>query len=96
MGDGHVSASERTLQAASDLQGEIDQLDEGLQQILTTGNNLANSTNWQGPHRDDFAEAWTGQITSNLNKSIEALRDMNRDAETSATNIQRAGGKGIG
>jgi hypothetical protein len=90
-----VSASEQTLQAASALQGEINGLDEELQQILTTGNNLANSTNWQGPHRDDFAEAWAGQITTNLNKSIEALREMNKDAETSATNIQRAGGKGI-
>jgi hypothetical protein len=96
MGDGQVSASEQTLQAASDLQGEIDQLDEELQQILTTGRNLADNTNWKGPHRDNFAEAWAGQITTNLNKSIEALRDMNRDAETSANNIQRAGGKGIG
>jgi hypothetical protein len=95
VGDGQVSASEQTLQAASALQGEINGLDEELQQILTTGNNLANSTNWQGPHRDDFAEAWAGQITTNLNKSIEALREMNKDAETSATNIQRAGGKGI-
>jgi hypothetical protein len=92
--DGRVSASEQTLQAASALQGEIDQLDEELQQILTTGRNLANNTNWKGPHRDDFAEAWSGQITTNLGKSIEALREMNRDAETSATDIQHAGGVG--
>jgi Proteins of 100 residues with WXG len=94
-GDGQVSASDQTLQEANALQGEINQLDEELQQILTTGNNLANGTNWQGPHRDTFAEAWTGEITTSLNKSVEALRQMNKDAETSATNIQAAGGKGI-
>src|SRR5262249_48759339 len=92
--DGQVSASDQTLQAANALNGEIDQLDEQLQQILTTGNSLADNTEWHGPHRDNFAEAWAGQVTTNLNKSIEALHQMDKDAQTSANDIQRAGGKG--
>lgn len=90
-----VVTSDAAVQLIGRLQGDIEQVQERLEQMLRTGNELASPQVWEGTAANQFREQEWAQTRQWAHNSIAQLTELRGTVQRINENIQQAGG-GLG
>lgn len=90
-----VVTSDAAVGLIGRLQSDIDQVQERLQQMLNTGNELASPQVWEGTAANQFRDNEWAQTRTWANSSISQLTELRGTVQRINENIQSAGG-GLG
>ena len=90
-----VVTSDAAVQLISRLQGDIDQLQERMNQMLRTGNELASPQTWEGTAANQFRDNEWRQTQSWAQSSYQQLSELRATVQRINETIRQAGG-GLG
>ncbi len=90
-----VVTSDEAVALIGQLQSNINTVNEALNTMLTTGNQLASPQVWEGTAANQFRDNEWAQTRTWAASSVQQLTELQQTINTINTNIQMAGG-GLG